>query len=81
MKKLQSIIMNIEERICRCLDENGIFVEKGKISEIEDSFVLVSTMVSLEEEFNIEIPEVFIGIELFSTVEHLNQVITELLVG
>lgn len=71
--------MKIEERLINCLEENGLKFDENGLQGIVDSFVLVSTMVSIEEEFDIEIPEVYLGKDLFSSIQHLCEVVESLL--
>lgn len=71
--------MSIEMRAINCLEENGLKIEDGKIQGNMDSFTLIASMVALEEEFDIEISQEYIGPELFNTVQHLCEVIKSLM--
>ena len=58
----------LQNRIIRILEENGIYVSDDWDEELEfDSITFISTIVCLEEEFNIEIPDDFLLFENFKT--------------
>lgn len=66
---------SIEMVIMRVLDENGIEMdESGRIKEM-DSLQFMSTLVSLEQEFNMEFPDEFLLSENELTLESLVSVI------
>ena len=58
----------LQNRIIRILEDNGIYVADDWDEELEfDSITFISTIVCLEEEFNIEIPDDFLLFENFKT--------------
>lgn len=68
--------MNIQDIIVRILEENGIEVDdKGGLLNI-DSIGFISTIVGIEQEFEIEFPDEFLEIGKFDTVEDFVRVVT-----
>lgn len=58
----------LQNRIIKILEENGIYVSEDWDEELEfDSITFISTIVCLEEEFNIEMPDDFLLFENFKT--------------
>lgn len=58
----------LQNRIINVLEENGIYVSEDWDEELEfDSITFISTIVCLEEEFNIEMPDDFLLFENFKT--------------
>lgn len=72
----------LQNRIIKILEENGIFVSNDWDEELDfDSITFISTIVCLEEEFNIEIPDDFLLFENFKTfrlyMENIAQILSE----
>ena len=58
----------LQNRIIKILEENGIYVSEDWDEKLEfDSITFISTIVCLEEEFNIEMPDDFLLFENFKT--------------
>ena len=51
------------QKIQNCLEENGIEVLNDGTLDNVDSISFISSIVSLEEEFNIEFPDEYLLIE------------------
>lgn len=71
----------LQNRIIKILEENGIYVSDDWDEELEfDSITFISTIVCLEEEFNIEIPDDFLLFEHFKTfrlyMENIAQILS-----
>lgn len=72
-------MMNIEERILKNLEENGIEVsEDGSLINL-DSIGFISSIVGIEQEFEIEIPSEYLVVETMSTIENLNYIVNQLI--
>lgn len=71
----------LQNRIIKILEENGIYVSDDWDEELEfDSITFISTIVCLEDEFNIEIPDDFLLFENFKTfrlyMENIAQILS-----
>ena len=71
MKKLQ--------KIQNCLEENGIEVLNDGTLDNVDSISFISSIVSLEEEFNIEFPDEYLLIEKMNNINNICLIIESLL--
>lgn len=72
-------MMNIEERILKNLEENGIeVIEDGSLINL-DSIGFISSIVGIEQEFEIEIPSEYLVVETMSTIENLNYIVNQLI--
>lgn len=72
----------LQNRIIKILEENGIFVSNDWDEELDfDSITFISTIVCLEEEFNIEIPDDFLLFENFKTFRLYMENIAQILSG
>ena len=72
----------LQNKITKILEENGIYVSDDWDEKLEfDSITFISTIVCLEEEFNIEIPDDFLLFENFKTfrlyIENIAQILSE----
>ena len=72
--KMKEKIMNEVER---CLVENGIDPNHVVIDEI-DSIKFISTLVGLENEFDVVFPDELLRVDLFSSVDNLVDIILKL---
>ena len=52
--------------------------EKGEIEDI-DSIVFISLVLDLEEEFNIEIPDEYLLMSTFSSIDNITLIINKLI--
>lgn len=71
----------LQNKIIKILEENGIYVSDDWDEELEfDSITFISTIVCLEEEFNIEIPDDFLLFENFKTfrlyIDNLHKILS-----
>lgn len=58
----------LENKIIEALQQNGIYISDDWDEELEfDSITFISTIVCLEEAFNIEIPDEILLFEKFRT--------------
>ena len=64
------------DKIINILEENGIYVSDDWDEELEfDSITFISTIVCLEEEFDIEVPDDFLLFENFKTFrQYMNSI-------
>ena len=68
--------MNIKDKIEKILAENGIEIDdEGALLNV-DSLGFISTIVGIEQEFDIEFPDEFLEIGKFDRVEDLVRVVT-----
>ena len=67
--------MNIKDTIVKILEENGIEIEDDGVLLYVDSLSFISTIVDIEQKFNIEFPDEFLEIGKFDTVEDLVKVV------
>ena len=73
----------IENELNRIMDELGLIVEteegKGINFEGLDSIQIISSIVEIEECFNIEIPDEYLVAEFFEDVNHIVDIILEIM--
>ena len=73
----------IENELNRIMDELGFIVEteEGKRINFEglDSIQIISSIVEIEECFNIEIPDEYLVAEFFEDVNHIVDIILEIM--
>ena len=67
--------MNIKDTIIKILEENGIEIDDDGVLLYVDSLSFISTIVDIEQKFNIEFPDEFLEIGKFDTVEDLVKVV------
>lgn len=71
----------IWERILKVFERCGVEVsldgDEVNIKEM-DSFIYITTLVELENEFSIEIPDSYLGHNIFSSMESLCDIIMDL---
>ena len=61
--------IQLQKKIIEILEDNGIYVSDDWDEELEfDSITFISTIVCLEEELNIEIPDNFLLFDNFKTL-------------
>ena len=67
------------QKIQNCLEENGIEeLNDGTLDNV-DSISFISSIVSLEEEFNIEFPDEYLLIEKMNNINNICLIIESLL--
>lgn len=71
--------MNIEQRVYDCLEKNGIVILEDATFDNLDSINFISAIVDLESEFDIEFPDEYLSIELFSEFAQLVFTIKEMI--
>ena len=59
------------QKIQNCLEENGIEVLNDGTLDNVDSISFISSIVSLEEEFNIEFPDEYLLIEKMNNINNI----------
>lgn len=70
---------SIKERIIKVFDFCGVEWEGDDVNlELIDSFTYISTLVELENEFNIEFPEQFLVENIFSSITGLTNIIFDI---
>ena len=73
--------MNTKNIIIEKIELNGAEInEKGEIEDI-DSIVFISLVLDLEEEFNIEIPDEYLLMSTFSSIDNITLIINKLIDG
>ena len=71
--------MNTKDIIIEMIELNGAEInEKGEIEDI-DSIVFISLVLDLEEEFNIEIPDEYLLMSTFSSIDNITLIINKLI--
>ena len=69
--------MNTKNIIIEKIELNGAEInEKGEIEDI-DSIVFISLVLDLEEEFNIEIPDEYLLMSTFSSIDNITLIINK----
>ena len=64
----QDMDNSIEERLIAVMEQNGIFISDDWDAELDfDSITFISTIVGIETEFGIDIPEELLLIDNFKT--------------
>lgn len=67
------------QKIQNCLEENGIEVLNDGTLDNVDSISFISSIVSLEEEFNIEFSDEYLLIEKMNNINNICLIIESLL--
>ena len=67
------------QKIQNCLEENGIEVLNDGTLDNVDSISFISSIVGLEEEFNIEFPDEYLLIEKMNNINNICLIIESLL--
>lgn len=67
------------QKIQNCLEENGIEVLNDGTLDNVDSISFISSIVSLEEKFNIEFPDEYLLIEKMNNINNICLIIESLL--
>lgn len=67
--------MNIRDTVVKILEENGIEIDDEGVLLNVDSLGFISTIVGIEQEFEIEFPDEFLAIGKLDTVEDLVRVV------
>ena len=73
--------MTINERVLKCMEENGIIVLKNGSFDNMDSINFISAVISIESEFDIEFPDEFLSMSTFCDFENVVLVISDILKG
>lgn len=71
--------MTTKERVAKCFEANGIQVLSDGVLDILESVSFISTIVELESEFGIEIPDEFLFMDRFSDVDSVVEMMDELM--
>lgn len=70
----------VMNKILKVFDSCGIEWKNDEINiDSIDSFIYISTLVELENEFNIDFPEQFLVDNIFSSLEGLTNIIFDLI--
>lgn len=76
---------NIIERVMKVLHESGIVVSDVNADYITDnnvdSVTFIETIVNLEEEFEVLVPDEYLVMDRIDTVQKITDVITEVLLS
>lgn len=71
--------MDIKERICKCLEEDGIELSnEGDLINVE-SINFISAIVSIEQEFDIEFPDNYLLFDTMSNIGDIEQIVKSLM--
>ncbi|SHJ36973.1 acyl carrier protein [Lutispora thermophila] len=72
----------IKVKLYKIIEENGIYFDYKNLDEIIefDSLQFVSLLLSIEEEFNIEINDELLDYEKMNTVSKLTQLVEDLII-
>lgn len=63
--------MNIKDTVVKILGENGIEIDDAGVLLNLESLSFISTLVDIEQTFDIELPDEFLEIGKFDTVDDL----------
>lgn len=73
------IHMTVNERVLKCIEENGIIVlENGNFDNM-DSINFISAIISLESEFDIEFPDEYLLMSTFCDLHYVVLVVGDIL--
>ena len=62
------MICTVEERLLSILEQNGVYISKDWDEELDfDSITFISTVVGIENEFELEVPDDILMLEEFKT--------------
>lgn len=67
--------MDRRETILRCLEENGIEISENGDLVGGDSMGFISAVLDIEQEFNIEIPNEYLLIDVLSNLNQFEAVV------
>ena len=67
--------MNIKESINKMLEENGIELDEQGVLTNVDSISFISTIVSIEQEFDIEFPDEYLLLSSLSSINDIVRVV------
>ncbi len=63
--------MDIENKIRKILDENGIYIADNLDEKLDlDSITFISVIVCLENEFEVDIPDDYLSMDKFMTFKN-----------
>lgn len=71
--------MTVNERLLKCLLENGIIVLENGDFENLDSISFISSILGIENEFDIEFPDEYLLMDTFCNFENVVQIIEDIL--
>lgn len=71
--------MKLIEKIKKIIEENGAKVNDNGSIENMDSLSFIATIVQLEEEFDIEFPDMYLTSEKLNKVDSIIYIVNELL--
>lgn len=69
---------NIRERLLEVLDRCSIVIDEKEVLDL-DSFSYINAIIEIENEFDIEIPDIYLKENIFSSVDGICEIISELL--
>lgn len=69
------MINEIKAKVIEIVEENGIEIDSSGSFENIDSLKFISTLVSIEQAFNIEIPDDYLLLENTINIESLTAII------
>ncbi len=72
----------IEEKLAEIAEENGILVDDYDLNLIEyipDSITFITFIVTIEERFDIEMPDDFMLIETLGSIKELAMIIDDII--
>lgn len=71
--------MSVNERVLKCIEENGIIVlEDGNFDNM-DSINFISAIISLESEFDIEFPDEYLLMSTFCDLHNAVLIVGDML--
>lgn len=69
--------MNIKETVLTILEENGVYIPDDLDEELDmDSITFISIIVCIEEKMQISIPDKYLAIDKFRTINNFIENIT-----
>jgi acyl carrier protein len=70
--------MSINERVLKCIEENGIVVlEDGNFDNM-DSINFISAVISIESEFDIEFPDEYLLMSTFCDFKNVVLIVVDI---
>jgi acyl carrier protein len=75
------MFQSVSERLLSVLEQNGVYISNDWDEELEfDSITFISTIVGIETEFDLVVPDEFLLLEKFKTFRMYTECIDEIIV-
>lgn len=82
METNESITLTTRERIVRALEQTGVetnLENELDLAEQFDSVTFISAVLELEQEFGIAVPDVYLNMQFFASIDHTTEIVEQLI--